>query len=415
MRACIHRGSLEIGGSCVELEQDGKRIVLDLGLPLDAQENTLPYLPSIKGLDGQDPTLLGVLITHSHLDHTGLLKHISPNVPVGMGPAARRIMEMAAPFLPEKFPIPQKGWDYQAWKSFNIGPFHITPFLVDHSAYDSYALLIEAGGKRVFYSGDFRAHGRKSVLFDKMLKHPPKNVDILLMEGSTLGRIDSEQSFPSETDIEKHLAKEFADTPGLALVHASAQNIDRVVSVMRAAKQTGRKLIIDLYTAVVLEATDNINIPQSHWQDIALFVPQPQRAKIFNNAWFDQLNKHSANRIFMDTIQQSPHKYTLLFRPLLMNDLSEGECMNEAVYIYSQWDGYWERGDYDHVKKWLMKNNLTIKKIHTSGHASPVDLKKFVETINPARLVPIHSFWPQKYFDLFSNVELHTDGEYWDI
>jgi len=35
MRACIHRGTKEIGGTCIELESQGKRIVLDVGLPLD--------------------------------------------------------------------------------------------------------------------------------------------------------------------------------------------------------------------------------------------------------------------------------------------------------------------------------------------------------------------------------------------
>ena len=45
-----------------------------------------------------------------------------------------------------------------------IGPFRVTPYLVDHSAFDAYALLVEADGKRVFYSGDFRGHGRKRKL-----------------------------------------------------------------------------------------------------------------------------------------------------------------------------------------------------------------------------------------------------------
>jgi ribonuclease J len=35
MRARIHRGANEIGGSCVELESGGARLVLDIGLPLD--------------------------------------------------------------------------------------------------------------------------------------------------------------------------------------------------------------------------------------------------------------------------------------------------------------------------------------------------------------------------------------------
>ena len=45
MRICIHRGAEEIGGNCVELEQDGVRILLDLGLPLDA-ENAVPIAMS---------------------------------------------------------------------------------------------------------------------------------------------------------------------------------------------------------------------------------------------------------------------------------------------------------------------------------------------------------------------------------
>ena len=48
-------------------------------------------------------------------------------------------------------------------KPFELRPFTITPFLVDHSAFDAYALLVEAGGRRLFYSGDLRGHGRNAA------------------------------------------------------------------------------------------------------------------------------------------------------------------------------------------------------------------------------------------------------------
>ncbi len=173
MRICIHRGSKQIGGSCVEIESQSQRLLIDLGLPLDAEKNNIQYLPKISGLDGSDPSLLGILISHPHLDHFGLLTHISSMIPVGMGPAARRILTAAAPFLPGNWPVPSQGWDYQSGQSFEVGPFRITPFLVDHSAYDAYALLIESDGKRLFYSGDLRAHGRKAVLFEHLVANPP--------------------------------------------------------------------------------------------------------------------------------------------------------------------------------------------------------------------------------------------------
>jgi Transposase IS66 family len=91
-------------------------------------------------------------------------------------------------------------------KTIQLGPFAITPFLVDHSAYDAYALLIEAHGRRLFYSGDIRAHGRKAALFERLVAKPPRPVHAMLMEGSSLGRLDPGQQFPTERAIEAQLA-----------------------------------------------------------------------------------------------------------------------------------------------------------------------------------------------------------------
>jgi len=338
MRVCIHRGSHQIGGSCIEVEQGGQRILLDLGLPLDADDNESRYLPGVRGLDGSDPSLLGILISHPHLDHYGLLAHISPSIRIGMGPDARRILQAAAPFLPGIWPIPAPGWDYDTGHAFAIGPFRITPFLVDHSAYDAYALLVEAGGRQLFYSGDFRVHGRKAELLEGLLADPPTGINALLVEGSSLGRLGDDQHFPTEADVEARLIAAFSAAPGMALVHTSVQNIDRVVSIFRASKRTGRRLVIDLYAAAVLEATGNKTVPQSDWPDVALFVPQAQRLQIKNNAWFDLLKRHSANRIYIEDLQQAPKASTLLFRPLHRFQLERGGCLDGATYIYSQPD-----------------------------------------------------------------------------
>jgi ribonuclease J len=415
MRVCIHRGSKQIGGSCVEVESCGWRLLIDFGLSLDAEENNRQYLPKIAGLDGGDPSLLGVLISHPHLDHFGLLAHISPKIPVGLGAAARRILEAAAPFLSGNWPTPAKGWNYQSEHSFDIGPFRVTPFLVDHSAYDAYALQIESGGKSIFYSADFRAHGRKSALFERLVANPPTNIDALLLEGSSIGHIGDDQQFSKESDIEAQLVRIFSAADGLALVHTSAQNIDRIVSIMRASKRTGRKLVIDLYTAAILEATGNQNIPQSDWPEVALFVPQVQRIQIKENAWFDLLKRHANNRIYIEHLQEAPRKSTLLFRPLHRFDLERGKCLTGATYIYSQWEGYWEQGAYDIVKGWLERHAIPKHSVHTSGHASPVDLKEFVAAITPRKVVPIHSFMPERYPEFFPNVEAHLDGEWWEV
>lgn len=62
------------------------------------------------------------------------------------------------------------------------------PYLVDHSAVDAYAFLIEAEGKRLFYSGDIRSHGRKGILFDDLIQRPVRDIDVLFLEGTMMRR-----------------------------------------------------------------------------------------------------------------------------------------------------------------------------------------------------------------------------------
>ena len=68
MRVCIHRGTQEVGGTCIEMESQGKRIVLDVGLPLEATDS-IESLPRVEGFRERHESLLAVVISHPHLDH----------------------------------------------------------------------------------------------------------------------------------------------------------------------------------------------------------------------------------------------------------------------------------------------------------------------------------------------------------
>ena len=63
MRICIRRRPQETCGTCVEIEADDKRLVLDVGLPLDADDaNDLSLYP-VKRFGQVNPSLLGVCIS----------------------------------------------------------------------------------------------------------------------------------------------------------------------------------------------------------------------------------------------------------------------------------------------------------------------------------------------------------------
>ena len=83
-------------------------------------------------------------------------------MPVYIGEPASRILSEAAFFSPLGISRQPSGY-LRHRQAFDLGPFRVTPFLNDHCAFDAYSLLIEAGGRRLFYTGDIRAHGRKGA------------------------------------------------------------------------------------------------------------------------------------------------------------------------------------------------------------------------------------------------------------
>jgi ribonuclease J len=183
-----------------------------LVLPLDAAVVDAALLPAVRGLLVPDPSLLAILLSHGHRDHWGLLPVIRADLPVILGEATHRILSAAAPFVPGTI-APTNVRFIGHLQQLALGPFHITPLLVDHSAYDAYALLIERGGKRLLCTGDLRAHGRKANRFERLVKHPPQNIDVMPMEGTAIGR--DEENYLTEADLEDALVAEFDQKPGL--------------------------------------------------------------------------------------------------------------------------------------------------------------------------------------------------------
>ena len=329
-----------------------------------------------------------------------------------MGAAGRRILEAASPWMRGSV-VPALGPVLEDRQTLEWGPFRITPYLVDHSAFDGYALLIEADGKRVFYSGDFRAHGRTAWRFDRFLKEPPADVDVLLMEGSSLGRLGLEGRFQTETELEDEMVDAFEATEGMALVCASAQNIDRIVTLFKAARRSGRRLLIDLYTAAILEATGHASIPQSHWDGVALYVPEYQAKQIRWRHQKSLLGRHRKHQVTGEGLAEAASQSVLLFRGIHQKDLEAHGALQGARIFYSLWEGYLKQPSGLELQAWADAHGVPLDPLHTSGHASPADLKHFAAGLNPRVVVPIHSFMPKSYGQLFSRVQAHEDGEWW--
>ena len=174
-------------------------------------------------------------------------------------------------------------------------------------------------------------------------------------------------------------------------------------------------MVIDLYTAVVLEAANTGRIPQSSWDDINLFVPQAQRVQIKKNELFPDLVRHSINRIFAKDLAQEPSAYVMLLRPWMRADLEKADCIAGARFAYSMWGGYLDEPYLKKFQSWLDEKGIPMSQIHTSGHAPVKDLKRFAAALAPGKLVPIHSFETGRFGEFFDNVETKDDGVWWEV
>jgi len=415
MQARIHRGAREIGGSCVELEEAGKRIVIDVGLPLDADSEADLQLPPVPGLAGRDPSLLGVLVSHPHPDHYGLVAAVDPSVPIYIGESAQRILNEAALFTRGGIRLQAAGF-LQDRVPHEIGLFRVTPYLMDHSAFDAYALLVEAGGHRLLYSGDIRAHGRKSRLFEQFIAQPPGDVDTLLLEGTHVR--DGEARVPglSEREVEDRCLDVLRQTDGMVLACYSPQNIDRVVTMFRAAKRGGRRLVFDLYAAEVARATGRADtIPQAEWEDVRVFVPLTQRIRVKNERAFDRIERVKPHRLYPEQLAPQADKLVMTFRYSMAAELDRAGCLAGAQAIWSMWPGYLDEPAGIRLRNWLDRRGIPMTLAHSSGHASVEDLQRFAAAVNPERLVPIHTSAPQLFPGSFERVRIHEDGEWWTV
>jgi ribonuclease J len=405
LRLTVHRGTHQIGGCCIEIEHPaGDRLILDAGRPLDAPDGATGLLP--KSLDRTRPAT--VLISHPHQDHWGLVEELPPDWPIWTGSGAAKLIAITADITRHPLTRTFKTWHSRS-KPFSIGPFTVTPILTDHSAFDAYMLLVEAAGKRILYTGDFRRHGRKSVLVDRMMENPPPNIDVLVTEGTNLG---SDKPFATESELEGEFVALFKRTKGRVFVAWSGQNIDRTVTLFRATKRTDRTLVIDLYTADVLDRiAEGHRVPRAGYDNLRVVITRRLRnyyQRVGRKDFIEKMVLHgtSAKRLVSG-------RYVVMARSGLLGDYQRAGLTptSDDAFNFSMWRGYESDPDMKEMFDWFKAGGGEIAYIHTSGHASAADLRAFAAAIRPKVTVPVHGVKWDEESQGFGTIRRLADAE----
>jgi ribonuclease J len=159
MKLTIHRGTHEIGGSCLEITNQESTIIIDIGMPIVKsdgdrfdfkeyehlntreliKEKILPDIAGIYEWNKDSKKVDGLFISHAHLDHYGLYSYLQKDIPCFIGKGTKWLIDITNLFLGGTCIIGQPVF-LKSGRQFEFGRFGVTPYLIDHSAFDSYAL-----------------------------------------------------------------------------------------------------------------------------------------------------------------------------------------------------------------------------------------------------------------------------------
>lgn len=373
MKLCIHRGTHQIGGIAAEIATETTRILIDMGDELSLDPGFVSAPLHIPGVTDANRRCDAVLFTHYHGDHTGQMLRIRPDIPLYAGALAKDIMRLSSAHSWKKDKVLCRRIEtirtFYAGMPFLIGDIQITPFGIDHSAVDSYLFLIEADGKCILYTGDFRLHGVRGKTMDKILDRRIGKVDAIITEGTTVSRTDGKTV--TEWELQARV-RNYLQQYKYVFVLCATTNLDRIFALARAVPR-GKYCICDDYQKMLVETVSK------HWSGISSFYEMPKLLSFKHHppARFAELGGLMfvrANSKFGAIICQ--------YNPA------------QSILLYSMWDGYRTKPGST-IPDFLALTD-TWETLHTSGHASLEDLRHVIEKADPQLVIPMHTDAPQK-------------------
>ncbi len=412
MNIKIHRGLDQIGGCITEISTETSRVFIDFGQNLPGcgtattpeEDKEMVETIIAQNRKGNE----AVFYTHGHEDHVGLFEYIPEDIPQYMSEGTRELLIIKYDVLREGAKLKLQDLQDNAgeeqecndsqnrlenaeykckllsrmnvWKrtpprkkpdDIVIGDIKVTPFFNCHSIYDSHMFLIEADGKRVWHTGDYRAHGYLGKGLFPTLKAYATDIDVLITEGTMLKRDDK---CIHEREVSKKMAHVMSAFK-YVFVLASATDIERLATIKEAAKSVGKDMYI---WSLFLKRTMVFFTQREAKSSKGLFS--------FSPLSYNQRTCRKAIRTGMVMVVGVSQKDRV---STLLGKLPQ----EETLLVYSTWDGYYKKPDQvkaDPKYKDFRDMFHNVVDIHTAGHADRQTITKVIETVSPKEVICIH-------------------------
>jgi ribonuclease J len=375
----------------------------------------------------------GVLLSHAHADHASYINHLREDLPIFCSPETYHILKAIndtgagtfnditdltrcfETYINKKGELSRKTAqthddllverNYQTFefgRAFKIKHLTIEPFKVDHSLAGATGYIIHTSSGRIVYTGDFRFHGRRQKETHAFMEAcSATEPDLLICEGTRV----NESSCKKEEEVEQEIYGFSNPAKGLSVCNWSIRDTDRMLSFLNAAKKMDKKLAISLKQAYLLDQLSkcsNTLSPESNDENIELYANRKSWGmigddscdlKIRNQDYDNWERPYLNNAICYKELRENQKNYLMFCSNFDLKELVDIKPIKGSVYIKSACEPFDAemKMDWKRVRNWINHFGMKIDRTHVSGHASGVQLKEFVETVNARNVIPIHT------------------------
>ncbi|KUK77618.1 MAG: Ribonuclease J [candidate division WS6 bacterium 34_10] len=417
LKLCTLSGTTEVGRNCNFLEYKDEILIIDAGYSFPGQEMYgIDYLiPNFKYLKKNKSKVKGIVITHGHLDHTGALRYLLPDLdfpPIYAGSFAKALIteKLKEHGMDKKTKINDVGRK----TTVKVGKYFKVTFIgINHSIPDAYSVFVETPKGNVFLSGDYKLDtnpaNEPETDYNKLRSLRGK-IDLALIESTNS---QTPGKAPSETEIAKNLESTIRKADGRVIVASFSSLLTRLYSLIEIAKKTKKKVVL---SGRSLQQSVSI-AQQQHYLDIpkGLLIKEHEIKRYPDNQLLILCTGSQGERYAaLNRISLNEHKFIKIKNDDLVI-LSSSEIPDNVTKIEKMTDRLIALGA-DLIK------DTPGNKIHSTGHGYRKDTKMMYEMIKPKAVMPIHGPLTFRYFNKqnFLNwgmpddkVFLTDDGQNW--
>ena len=359
-------------------------IIVDVGVTFPSAD--LPgvdlVLPDVSFVDTIKKRLRGIVITHAHEDHYGALLTLWPRmqVPVWMTPFAADMMESKRRGERDnRMPKPDVT-TYEAGDTFSVGPFEIEAVHVTHSIPEPVSLAIRTPAGMAIHTGDWKLDPEPGIDEPtdeerfRALGH--EGVAALICDSTNAMR---EGTSPTEQAVNDSLRRLIEEAPGRVAIATFSSNVGRMVSVMEAARDANRSVLL---MGRSLKRVGEIARENGYFDGLPEFLTEDEFGHVpRENVVVLLTGSQGEDRAALAKIARDEHPRVAFAKGDRVIFSARAIPGNEKAILAVR-NGLIERGievidDSDHL-------------VHVSGHPRRNELLQMYEWTKPGAVVPVH-------------------------